>query len=831
MPIELKRFQTETLAALAAYLEAVRLSGDPQDAFLKHAARDPSGRIPTYRRAPGLERVPYVCLRVPTGGGKTILGAHAIRVAARTYIEKDYPVVLWLVPTNTIRKQTAAALKDAAHPYRQALDDAFDGRVAVFDIADLDHIRPADLSDRVCVVVGTIQTLRVEETEGRDVYAHKEALEDHFARLSHDLPGLERFTDAAHAGSPHAGSLHAGSPHAGQVKYSFANLMMLHQPLVIVDEAHNARTGLTFSTLQRLAPACIIELTATPDTSPRTGSNILYRVSASQLKADELIKLPITLVEHTAGWQEAVTDALLTRARLAELAPGEAPDYIRPLVLIQAENRDRPANVTAVKQYLIEKEHVAPEKIAVATGEQRELDDINLFDPACQIEVIITVQALKEEWDCSFAYVFCSTANISSSKDVEQLLGRVLRMPYARTRRAPELNKAYAHVASSQLARAANELKDALVERMGFEETEAQQAIEQGERRQQQPLFDDLPLFETAAEPEARAEAPKTPTSFAVPRLCVWLQGELELAEPELFLDAAGWSLLDCSAELPDFQFNESSRTWEFDLAGSRVVYHYQGAQQLALPQALDGWTVSGLVRWLDRELQQPDITQVVLQGWLLRAVKYLLDRQRFDLPTLVRARFILLRALGEKIRACRATAFARGYTESLFGPSAAVATSFDYEFRFDVQNYPARYYCDSSYRWRNHLGGLPPGELDARGEEFDCAQALDLLAGVKVWARNLAGPGRQDSSFSLPTPADRFYPDFVALLEDGRLLVVEYKGDPYATNQDTAEKLQVGELWELRSNGQGLFLLAEKRDAAGRTVYEQLQAKITRST
>ncbi len=401
--------------------------------------------------------MPYVCLRLPTGGGKTIVAAHAIRTAARSYIEKEYPVVLWLVPTNTIRLQTADALKNTAHSYRQALDDAFEGRVAVFDIADIDNLRPADLADRVCVIVGTIQTLRVEKTEGRDVYAHKEALESHFTRLNTARPDLERFGDG---------------PNAGQVKYSFANLLMIHRPLVIVDEAHNARTGLTFDVLKRVAPSCIIELTATPDTDPRTGSNILHRVSASELKAEALIKLPIVLTEHPTGWQDAVRDALLTRARLAELAARE-PDYIRPLLLIQAENRDKPANVEAVKQYLIEDEKIAAERIAIATGDQRELDGINLFDPACPIEVIITVQALKEGWDCSFAYVFCSTANISASRDVEQLLGRVLRMPYARRRLAPDLNKAYAHVASAHFGQAARELEDSLVNRMGFEEAEA----------------------------------------------------------------------------------------------------------------------------------------------------------------------------------------------------------------------------------------------------------------------------------------------------------------------------------------------------------------------
>ena len=173
--ITLKKFQEATLKKLKEYLEAARLSGDPETAFLQ-TVNPPDGRLPMYRKVPDLERIPYVCLRLPTGGGKTIVGAYSIRVAAQSYIEKDYPVVLWLVPSNSIRTQTAQALKNNAHPYRMALDEAFDGRVRVFEISEIENIRPQDLRDGVCVVVGTIQSLRVTSTEGRDVYAHKEAL-------------------------------------------------------------------------------------------------------------------------------------------------------------------------------------------------------------------------------------------------------------------------------------------------------------------------------------------------------------------------------------------------------------------------------------------------------------------------------------------------------------------------------------------------------------------------------------------------------------------------------------------------------------------------------
>jgi len=95
----------------------------------------------------------------------------------------------------------------------------------------------------------------------------------------------------------------------------------------------------------------------------------------------------------------------------------------------------------------------------------------------------------------------------------------------------------------------------------------------------------------------------------------------------------------------------------------------------------------------------------------------------------------------------------------------------------------------------------------------------------VKCWVRNLS---RQDNSFKLPTSTDYFYPDFVALLNDGRALVVEYKGKHYKTNDDSKEKINIGELREKKSKGKCLFLFAVKRDARDRDVYKQIEDKIS---
>ena len=103
---------------------------------------------------------------------------------------------------------------------------------------------------------------------------------------------------------------------------------------------------------------------------------------------------------------------------------------------------------------------------------------------------------------------------------------------------------------------------------------------------------------------------------------------------------------------------------------------------------------------------------------------------------------------------------------------------------------------------------------------------AIDAHAKVKQWVRNIEL--QEKFSFWLPTATDYFYPDFVAELADGRLLAVEYKGDPYMTNGDSREKQQVGHQWEQFSDGHCLFLFAVERDDVGRDVFKQLDHKLS---
>ena len=196
-------------------------------------------------------------------------------------------------------------------------------------------------------------------------------MEPHFSNVLDNTPGLEKLEQ-------------------GGVKFSFANLLHIHRPLMIVDEAHNAVTGLTREMQARVNPCAIVEFTATP----RRRSNILHSVTAQELKREEMIKLPIMLSEHDT-WQNAVNGAIAACASLAETASDDA-DYIRPIVLFQAQPRNQEVTVAALKDHLMEVEQIPEDKIAIATGNQRELDGIDLFDGSCPIEYIITVAALKE---------------------------------------------------------------------------------------------------------------------------------------------------------------------------------------------------------------------------------------------------------------------------------------------------------------------------------------------------------------------------------------------------------------------------------------------------
>jgi len=883
----LKTYQKNALKALNGFLQACR-SLPVADAYKAELATQNRFAEADYHAE--FEQTPCVCLRIPTGGGKTLLAAHAIAQGSKTLNDSDAPIALWLTPSDTIRSQTLQALNTAGHPYRAALEQYFPQRVRVCELENLQTISPHDVGQQAIVIVATIQSFRITDTTKRNVYSFYEELSPHFDSLPPAVANrLDKVSEADIAAQPYL-----TKQDLGRVKHSIANWLNLYRPFVIVDEAHNNRTQNSFEALKRLHPSCIIELTATPV----KGSNVLYHVSAQELKNEDMIKLPIVLAEHPTGWKDAVRDAILTRKRLDVLAQSE-PDYLHPIVLFQAQPKGNEATVDVLRVHLFEQEGIPAEQIAVVTGDQKELDGINLFDPTCPIRFVITVEALKEGWDCSFAYVLCSLQEVNSSKDVEQLLGRVLRMPYAKSRVHPDLNRAYAHIVASSFAEAANRLADSMVANMGFEALEVaavfQQALplqggEGGARStpllpdfvlamQQAPkleglseqarqqvevrnttqgvtvivrgeLTEDIEQALVASAPikqreaiqqkvathQAMYQALQAPSmrgeAFApIPQLCLELDGHWQAVERETLSDLGQWSLLNQPVQLAGFAIQESVNSFTIDIDQRRIAVHTLEQQQLHLNEIDTAVSETDLVRWLDRETRQADISQAELQKYLLLQVQHLQRDRGFSLTALVRAKHQLVYALNAEIERLRQLAQKSGFQRALFEMQAAsLQEQFDYSFRFRPGFYPARPpYYSGRFRFKKHffetIHDLHEKNKDGSfSEEFLCAQAIETQPKVRHWVRNIAQ--QEKTSFWLPTSTDYFYPDFVCELTDGRILAVEYKG-AHLANSDTDEKKQVGEQWEKTSDGRCLFLLAVKTDERGRDVKQQIADKI----
>lgn len=220
----------------------------------------------------------------------------------------------------------------------------------------------------------------------------------------------------------------------------------------------------------------------------------------------------------------------------------------------------------------------------------------------------------------------------------------------------------------------------------------------------------------------------------------------------------------------------------------------------------VENWTEAQLIAWVERNLPLEEITPQDKGLFLTAMVGDLVGRRGMLLSQLVRRRFELRRIAEGKIQEYRREARAQVHQALLFGDkAAAVIVSPERCFSYEPEQYPMRTVCPRSDSFGKHY--YPKvGELDGEGEEFLCAQFIDQMPDVEYWVRNLE---RQERfSLWLQTATDKFYPDFVCKLKDGRFLVVEFKGADRWSNDDSKEKRRLGELWAVKSNGTCLFIM-----------------------
>lgn len=429
--MELKNYQFKVLEDLNRYLELFGAARDGAAAYCrlweeKGVAVGREG-VPAYQDIiPG---VPVVCFKVPTGGGKTFLACSAIRPIFEALPFTKVKAVVWLVPSDAILAQTLKCLKTPGHPYRQQLERDFGMSLEVYskqELLDGQNFNPVAVAEQLSVMVLSYDSFRRHNKEGLKAFQENSAMMN-FARV---------------LGRPEL-------PIEGADETSLFQVINQLSPLVIVDESHHARGELSLEMLRNFNPCFVLDLTATP----RKESNIISYVDAWQLKQEQMVKIPV-IVYNRETQEDVLEQAVALRdslERTAERERQEGGQYIRPIVLLQAQPKGGEDSSTfeRIRGDLVEGMKIPAEQVAIRTADVNELKDRDLTSPDCPVRYIITVNALREGWDCPFAYILASLANRTSLVDVEQVLGRVLRMPGARKNPAESLNVSYVLTSSS----------------------------------------------------------------------------------------------------------------------------------------------------------------------------------------------------------------------------------------------------------------------------------------------------------------------------------------------------------------------------------------------
>lgn len=431
--MELKQYQQEVINDLSAFIEELEKTEQLNIAFSRFWESKgislqtlDDNFLKPYDNA--IKGVPRVTVKVPTAGGKTFIACNALKPIFESFPLDKPKVAVWFVPSDTILKQTYKNLNDPTHPYRQKIDSHFGSAVKVYDKESLlfgQSFNPVEVKEQLSILVLSVQSFAANNKDGRRVYRENENLTE-FSKTY-------KFPDKMIEGADET---------------ALIQVLAQLNPVVIIDESHNFEADLRIDMLNSINPSFIFDLTATP----RNKSNIISFVDAIRLKKNNMVKLPVIVYNHQDS-NEVITSAIQLQKTLENKAKTEEENggkYIRPIVLFQAQPKTDNDNVTfeKIKEQLIEI-GIPENQIKIKTADKDEIKNEDLMSRDCEVRFIITVNALKEGWDCPFAYVLASLANKSSAVDVEQILGRVLRLPYVSKQKQELLNYSYVFTSSN----------------------------------------------------------------------------------------------------------------------------------------------------------------------------------------------------------------------------------------------------------------------------------------------------------------------------------------------------------------------------------------------
>lgn len=417
--------------------------------------------------------LPHVCLNIPTGGGKTLLGVHAIKNLGMTN-----GFVLWIVPTTAIFDQTMKAFKDKNHEYRHIFDTISGGNTLIFNSKS--RFRKEDYLNNLCVMIMTLSTANRMRNPDY-LIMNRFGSGDMSFFPEYDDTDLSKLPSNIILDKTHKFAIH-----------SLQNVFKIIRPVIILDESHKAYSDTQdnnvkkfLHAIQELNPRLMIELSATPSLRH---SNLLVNVSGNELHDEEMIKMPIKLHAYqNSTWQRTLNHAVDCLDDLQHNANQLSGRYIRPICVIRVEITDpkkdqqNRINVEKVKKYLLHR-NINPDCIKIKTTYNDELKkEFDLMSQKSQVRYIITKDALKEGWDCSFAYVLVLLDNTKTIRSITQMLGRVMRQPDARKTNVDMLDSCHVFCFNQKIEHAVQAVKTSL-ENDGMKDLKQNLIINDGEQ-------------------------------------------------------------------------------------------------------------------------------------------------------------------------------------------------------------------------------------------------------------------------------------------------------------------------------------------------------------
>ncbi len=871
--MELKNYQKDTIQDLERFLEFIDRDQNIIQAWKnywgeKDIKLSETG-IPFYRNNfPG---TPHVCFKVPTGGGKTFMACASIKKIF-DHMSKDKPrVVVWLVPSDPILKQTIKALSNPSHPYRQRLDRDNAGKVCIYTKQMLlsgQNFTPDTVKDNLSVCVMTYASLKIDSS-----------IQD-IRKAYQENGNLFRFTD----NFQDKDLLLEDTPDTALMQ-----VLRQFSPVCINDEGHNAGSVLSMEMLKVLNPSFILELTATP----KSTSNILSYVDAFELKKCGMVKLPVMMFKKNSRIS-VLQDAITLRASLEKQAKEAGSDYIRPIVLFQAQpkSKDDAETYEKIKEKLMEI-GIPKDEIGIKVSGKDTIGDTDLLSPTCHIRYIITVNALKEGWDCPFAYILASLANKTSQTDVEQIVGRVLRQPYTKKSTSPLLNASYVFTCSDDFRYTLNSIlkglnkagyskKDYRIVQDASSSDESDQAFDQFMVQEQMVIseeeltfsstedtsgqtgntvLDDLSDFDSITEdtisennnPSLQDVLTKAEETISV------YEEEVKQADESVFTGGIVGDMLNQNPIQE--QFREEMKDFKLPQFYVQTTPNIFGDEYALLePENLsEGFSLKGCDAHIDFSLDTGETYSVDLYDegtpkyrsisktegeYFRRFLETLPPEKRVKkcadeiTAQLNKSNTCSVKEVSEYVN----TVISRMSDDELEAMETSIPT-YSGKIKDKIKSLENSYRKDMFFRWLDSgkivcresyqlpsvitpsetIDSIPNSLYEAEWGKLDSFEhkVLDVLVAsekIKWWHRII-----EKKDFHINGYIKDHYPDFMAMTKSGRILLIEAKGD-YLDGSDSESKINLGKKWEMASSQLGriykYFMVFEKNGIQADGVY-----------